>query len=148
MKSNVFKSRIEKSHSKPLKRRRPNKKLATTLDSLADALPDLESASQGKSRKGQKGKIKMDSLTSGKGLMKRRGKVEAKERERFGRNLAQLMGSQSQVAANGGMKDTETQVERDGEKVQSSSIASRFKALRAWIGQTMEKDGAFEGQAL
>jgi hypothetical protein len=33
----------------------------------------------------------------------------------------------------------------DGEKkVQISSTASRFAALRNWIGQTMEKEKAFE----
>lgn len=74
------------------------------------------------------GKIEMKSLMSGKGSMKRRGKVEAAERERFGRNLAQLMGKQDVLAkAPGG-----------------ESGAARFKALRNWIGQTMEKEEAFE----
>lgn len=76
------------------------------------------------------GKIEMKSLTSGKGSMKRRGKVEAVERERFGRNLATLMGKQDVLA----------------KPAEGESGAARFKALRDWIGQTMEKEEAFEGK--
>ena len=88
----------------------------------------------------------MDSLTSGKGLMRRRGKVEMVERERFGRNLGLLMGSQtantnSNVENGGAMV-----VEGEGQRKESST-AKRFQALRAWIGETMEKDEAFEGKS-
>lgn len=95
---------------------------------------------EGKGRRGGEGKIKMDSLTSGKGLMKRREKVERRERERFGRNLAVVLGSQ--------VTEANTQVEAggEGEKPQPSATAKRFRALRAWIGETMEKDGAFDGK--
>lgn len=75
------------------------------------------------------GKIEMKSLTSGKGSMKRRGKVEAAERERFGRNLAHLMGKQDVLP-----------------KAEGGSGASRMRALRNWIGETMEKEEAFEGK--
>ncbi|RDL40040.1 uncharacterized protein BP5553_00019 [Venustampulla echinocandica] len=119
---------------KPLKRRRPGKKLVTTMEGLADSLPEIEEISKA-SKEGQK--IKMDSLTNGPGLMKRRGKVEKVERERFGKNLAQLMGAQK--AAGG-----ETVAEAQTDSQQPSATASRFAALRAWIGQTMEKEKAFE----
>jgi hypothetical protein len=114
--------------------------LVSNLDSLADALPEIEE----KGRRAEKGKIKMDSLTSGKGLMRRRGKVEQVERERFGRNLGLLMGSQT--AANNMDNGVGMQVE-GVQAAQPSATAKRFQALRAWIGETMEKDGAFEGKS-
>jgi len=98
---------------------------------------------EGRGRKVGEGKIKLDSLTSGKGLMKRREKVERRERERFGRNLAVVLGSQVQAPAAG---NTEVQAGGEGEKTQPSATVKRFQALRAWIGETMEKDGAFEGK--
>ncbi|PBP24847.1 xylose isomerase-like protein [Diplocarpon rosae] len=57
IKSSSFLNRIEKAHKKPLKRRRPNKKLVTTLENLADALPDVEDLVQDKER--GEGKLKM-----------------------------------------------------------------------------------------
>ncbi|EPE28085.1 hypothetical protein GLAREA_04876 [Glarea lozoyensis ATCC 20868] len=131
IKSNSFVSRIEKTGSKkPLKRRRPSKKLVANLESLVDALPDVGEIEKGEVDTGER--VKMTSLTSGRGLMKRRKKVEGRERERFGKNLGVLM------AAGKG--------EGEGEKrVVASSTASRFKALRNWIGETMEKEKAFEG---
>ncbi|GAB7354543.1 hypothetical protein MBLNU459_g5002t2 [Dothideomycetes sp. NU459] len=45
IKHSAFVSRIEKSHTKKLKRRRPGKKLNTKLEGLVDALPDLAAAS-------------------------------------------------------------------------------------------------------
>ncbi|KAH6671375.1 ribosome biogenesis protein SLX9-domain-containing protein [Halenospora varia] len=134
IKHSAFVNRIEKAHKKPLKRRRPSKKLVTTMEGLADALPDIE---RQVNLVGDK-KIKMDSLTNGPGLMKRRGKVEAVERERFGKNLAQLMGAQQGATVQNPVSGA-----GEGEQ-QPSSTAKRFQALRAWIGQTMEKEKAFE----
>lgn len=102
------------------------------MEGLANALPDIE---RQVNLIGEK-KIKMDSLTNGPGLMKRRGKVEALERERFGKNLAQLMGAQQSAVI-------QNAAQGEGE-LQPSSTAKRFQALRAWIGQTMEKEKAFE----
>ncbi|KAF4619052.1 hypothetical protein G7Y89_g14799 [Cudoniella acicularis] len=136
IKHSVFVNRIEKAHQKPLKRRRPSKKLVTTMEGLADALPEIERVVKLEGGK----KIKMGSLTNGPGLMKRRGKVEKIERERFGRNLAQLMGAQESAAA-----VVESTVGKgEGDQQKPSSTAKRFQALRAWIGQTMEKEKAFE----
>ncbi|CAG8976662.1 hypothetical protein HYALB_00002178 [Hymenoscyphus albidus] len=130
IKSSTFLNRISKSSTKkPLKRRRPSKKLVTTLESLGDALPDLvESSKKGDA---ELGKVAMKSLTSGKGSMKRRGKVEKVERERFGRNLATFMREQDGVSK---------AVTGEGGGVE------RFRALREWIGKTMEKEGAFGGK--
>lgn len=96
------------------------------------------------------GKIKMDSLTSGKGLMRRREKVEVVERERFGRNLGLLMGSMS-ASTSTSTTNPSTAPLMEGEGLQTaqpqpSATAKRFQALRAWIGETMDKDGAFEGK--
>lgn len=137
IKSNSFLSRIEKNaNKKPLKRRRPNKKLVANLESLADALPDVDELP--KAGDGEMGKrVKMTSLTSGKGLMKRRAKVEGKERERFGKNMGVLMAARD-------VKGEGMDVEGE-EKKTVSSTASRFAALRNWIGETMEKEKAFEG---
>ncbi|TAQ87295.1 hypothetical protein B7494_g4396 [Chlorociboria aeruginascens] len=100
-------SRIEKSHKKPLKRRRPNKKLVATLESLADALPEVEEKEEG-----GEGKIKHKSLKSRPGAMKKREKLERMERERFGKNMAILAtGPESErgklVEGSVGEKDTE-----------------------------------------
>ena len=130
-----------------MKRRRPNKKLVANLESLVDALPDLDDEEGGKLGGGMggvggEGKVVMRSLSSGKGLQKRRKKEEGRERERFGRNMAELMGAQASVKSGGeGSMDVE-----GGGKVQKSSTASRFAALRNWIGATMEKEKAFEGK--
>ncbi|TVY12525.1 hypothetical protein LARI1_G009572 [Lachnellula arida] len=148
IKSSLFKHRIEKAHPTPAtKRRRPSKKLVSNLDALADALPDIEGMGMGKVGGG---KIKMDSLTSGKGLMRRRGKVEGVERERFGRNLGLLMGGMSTGVSPGPSIPTAPLMGGQGQTAQlqpqPSATAKRFQALRAWIGETMEKDGAFEGK--
>ncbi|KAG9236280.1 ribosome biogenesis protein SLX9-domain-containing protein [Amylocarpus encephaloides] len=146
IKSSAFLNRIQKAHAKPAKRRRPNKKLVANLESLADALPELDEDDRGTvGGKGVVGtRIKMESLTSGKGLMKRRGKVERVEKERFAKNMAQLMGAQqgatTQAIAATSMADGAAEVT----ETQPSATATRFAALRNWIGQTMEKEKAFE----
>ncbi|TVY41070.1 hypothetical protein LOCC1_G006204 [Lachnellula occidentalis] len=151
IKSSLFKHRIEKTHSTPTsKRRRPSKKLVSNLDSLADALPDIEEMSGGRTGMAAVGKIKMDSLTSGKGLMRRREKVEVVERERFGRNLGLLMGSMgTSTTTTTSIPSAAPLVEGEGlqtAQAQPSATAKRFQALRAWIGETIDKDGAFEGK--
>lgn len=138
-------SRIEKSQSKPLKRRRPSKKLVTTLTSLSSALPSIEDltsitsgSSKNKLENGDVGK----SLKSKPGAMKRKEWLERGERERFGRNLAVIMGSAPVDV--GGEMDVEGDGQGEKEKEGSSKTAGRLKALRAWVGQNMEKNPAFE----
>ncbi|THX19842.1 hypothetical protein D6D17_01030 [Aureobasidium pullulans] len=114
LKHDTLISRIEKSQKKPLKRRRPGKKLNTALDSLADALPELEEEGsedddewegideegdaqdtmlgtlrkQVRVRKAKPvdGKMKLKTLKSRPGALKRKQKMEESEKERFGRN--------------------------------------------------------------
>lgn len=95
MKRSLLISKIEKSNQKPTKkRRRPNKKLVTTLETLADALPDvadMEEAVNGPGLVTQMQKARRTkSLRTRPGSMKRKEKVEKAERDRFGMNLAQL----------------------------------------------------------
>ncbi|KAI5357275.1 Putative ribosome biogenesis protein Slx9 [Septoria linicola] len=88
---------------------------------------------------GADGKMVMKSLRHRPGSMKRKKVLEERERERFGRNLAELAkaeggGSGSAVAAMG----------EGGGGGGDEHIQQRWKALRAFIGDTMQKDKAFE----
>ncbi|KAH7417387.1 ribosome biogenesis protein SLX9-domain-containing protein [Cadophora sp. MPI-SDFR-AT-0126] len=157
IKHSSFINRIEKAYKKPLKRRRPSKKLVTTLESLADALPDVEElvkendrAASGGARGGS-GKMAMKSLKSKPGARKRKEKLERMERERFGKNMAVILAGGKE----GEEKSPEVAMAVDeGEAAEPSATAStapvsnpavnRFAALRAWVNQNMEKHPAFE----
>jgi hypothetical protein len=75
--------------------------------------------------------------------MKRKEKLERGERERFGKNLAVIMGSRAAVEEK--MQDIAT-VQDGGAAAaaKASATAGRFAALRAWVGTNMEKHPAFE----
>jgi hypothetical protein len=124
IKHSAFVNRIEKAHKKPLKRRRPSKKLVTTLEALADALPDTGDAE----RVVGDAKIRHKSLKSRPGATKRREKLEKMERERFGKNMAQL--------AAGGAGAT-------SEEAQKTATANKWAALRGFISQTLEQKPEF-----
>ncbi|THV89236.1 hypothetical protein D6D27_06613 [Aureobasidium pullulans] len=157
LKHDTLISRIEKSQKKPLKRRRPGKKLNTALDSLADALPELEEEGsedddewegideegdaqdtmlgtlrkQVRVRKAKPvdGKMKLKTLKSRPGALKRKQKMEESEKERFGRNLASMS---VQPAAG------------DAVAGQTDGSANRWAALRGFIGQTLEQNPGFK----
>lgn len=118
-------SKVTKSKDTKQRRRRPSKKLVTTLDSLADALPDdLEDLNQstdpaGSNAADQVNVIRRKSLKSKPGAMKRRQKLDNDERDRFGKNLAQMAALQPGA--------------------QAISSADKMKALRGFISQTLEK---------
>lgn len=82
---------------------------------------------------GQNGKIKMKSLKSKPGAMKRKEALERLERDRFGKNMAQIMAVKETPAVTGG---------RAAPVVQSATT-SRFAALRAWAETNMEKHPGF-----
>ncbi|CZT49851.1 uncharacterized protein RSE6_10747 [Rhynchosporium secalis] len=147
IKHSSFLNRIEKAHQKPLKRRRPSKKLVTTLESLADALPDVGELVK-EAKGGGEGKMKMASLKSKPGARKRKEKLERMERERFTKNMAVIMvgGQEEKSIPRIGMAVDAV----DGVAV-SASVApvlnptvNRFAALRAWVNANMEKHPAFE----
>lgn len=141
IKHSAFVNRIEKAHRKPLKRRRPNKKLTTTMEGLADALPDVEDLVQGKIS--GEGKIKMKSLRSKPGALKRKEKLERVERERFGKNMAQIMGMKEESPAAPPVVVMDVEGNAAKAPVQTAT-SNRFAALRAWANANMEKNPAFE----
>ena len=165
-----FVSRIEKASSgsqgknRPLRRRRPGKKLNTSLGALADALPDLgpeEAVAQLR-----EGKVRHRSLGSRKGALRRKEKVVRGEVERFGVSLARLnaLGAAAPAASGGGDAEAQAmQIEDGSAGVGSSSAeyentqtrelrpaapnptANRWAALRGFISATMEQNPAFVG---
>ncbi|CEI68382.1 hypothetical protein FVEN_g5455 [Fusarium venenatum] len=136
IKHSSFVSRIQSARiSKSTKRRRPSKKLATTLDSLADALPELEEADAE-----QQGKIRHNSLKSKKGALKKKEKVVKGEMERFGVSMARLT---AQDEAKPVPQDENMDEEK---KTAPAATANRWAALRGYISSTMEQNPAFAGK--
>ncbi|PWY86906.1 hypothetical protein BO70DRAFT_213490 [Aspergillus heteromorphus CBS 117.55] len=125
-----FMSKIEKNSQKSTKRRRASKKLAANLDSLADALPDADGEVNDPSK--QVNIIKQKTLQHKPGAMKRREKLEKVERDRFGRNMAQLSSMEATAPAN---TDSNTD---------AGTASNRWAALRSFISQTMEQQPAFK----
>jgi hypothetical protein len=130
IKHSLLLSKVRKSSGQNLgpKRRRPNKKLVTTLQSLVDALPEEleEYATISKSSAAKAGIIKQDGVQSMKinrGVSKRKEKLLKEETERFGKNLAVL----SQAGA--GSK----------ESAETGSGDSRWAALRRHLQENMVK---------
>ena len=140
IKHSAFVNRIEKANKKPLKRRRPNKKLVTTLEGLADALPDLQDIGDLGQGGSESGKIRQKSMKSRPGATKRREKLEKMERERFGKNMAQLAARSAQENTNSATSSMQV----EGAPPQSSSTSSRWAALRGFITQTMEQKEEFK----
>lgn len=60
-------------------------------------------------------------MKSKPGALKRKQKMDNQERERFAKNMAQLIGAKT-----------------DGETVQTAPATSKWAALRGFIGQTLE----------
>lgn len=159
IKHSAFVSRIEKGRAKkPLKRRRPGKKLVTGLESLGDVLGEIgdtlstgNGAIGGRGR-GNEGKIEMKSAKSRPGAMKKKEKSDRLERERFGKNMAVLIGVGAQAQTQtkpleqvvGGMDiDAAGGMEKGKKDVSASGTASRWAALRGFIEQTMEQKEEF-----
>jgi hypothetical protein len=136
MKHSIFLSKIEKTNKKPLKRRRPSKKLVANLDSLADALPDAGDVEQ-KATGSQVNIIKHKSLKHRPGAMKRKEKLDAAERDRFGKNMAQMVVSES-APATGGAPPTSASAD--------ISTSGRWAALRSFISQTMDQKLEFKAR--
>ena len=122
-------SRIQKSSKKPLKRRRPSKKLVTNLESLASALPEAPTNSEVRTAIGD-AKIRHRSMKSRPGAMKRKEALLNVERERFNKNMAQMASLDVDRAE---VKKTEATAESNG------GSSGRWQALREFIQQTMEQ---------
>ncbi|KAK3941128.1 ribosome biogenesis protein SLX9-domain-containing protein [Diplogelasinospora grovesii] len=156
IKHTSFVSKITKARSanKITKRRRPSKKLVTTLESLEDALGDIqeqiatEDAEQ--LANGQPGKVKHRSLKTRPGALKRKEKLVRTEMERFNKSLAQLSSippqqtqNQPSTVAPDVKMDTEETTEKKEEEAAPSATTSRWAALRGFISATMEQNPAF-----
>ncbi|WYZ42493.1 hypothetical protein EsH8_VI_000192 [Colletotrichum jinshuiense] len=143
MKHSAFVSKISKDNKKALKRRRPNKKLVTTMESLADALPDLDENAQTLDQL-REGKVRHKSLKSRPGALKRKEKVVKGEMQRFGASMAALA-SVSGAPAGGAASAmaVERTPEEDAQAAASNATANRWAALRKHISNTMEQNPAF-----
>ncbi|GAP86176.1 hypothetical protein SAMD00023353_0303090 [Rosellinia necatrix] len=149
IKHSSFMSRVQKTHQKALKRRRPNKKLVTNLESLADALPDL--LAEGETEEGlrqlREGKIRHKSLKMKKGALRKKEKIVKGEMDRFSHSLAQL--NAIGVGNPGDAMDTQIQTRPEAQgqaPSQAASTGNRWAALRGFISSTMEQNPAFTGK--
>ena len=122
-------SRIEKSKAPSKKRRRPSKKLVTTLESLADALPDTTDNASGATAIGDM-KIRHKSLKSRPGAMKKKEALIRREKERFNKNMAQM--AALPAAADAMAND-------DGAVKSGSASGNRWAVLRDFIQQNTER---------
>ena len=128
IKHSALLSRIQKPKATPKKRRRPSKKLVTNLELLADALPV---ASNTKSEEAIVGdaKIRHRSLKSRPGAQKRKEKQAVVEKDRFNKNMAQMMApAPSQLSP-----------PTAGSEEYRSASRNKWAALRGFIQHTMEQ---------
>ena len=154
--------RIEKSApgTASRKRRRPSKKLVAGLEGLLESLPDAESAGgheevwegisdgeedtdtvsdpslerRARPRKRPVGTtISLKTLKSTRGAMKKKAKLQEAEKERFGKNMAQMADGIDNSAAS----------HSDEQTASADGNAQRWAALRGFIGQSMQQNPAF-----
>ena len=86
------------------------------------------------------GKMEMKSLKHKPGAMKRKRVLEGREMERFGKNLAQLVGS---VQRGGSVGKTTGDGDAGAAVPVVAAQADRWAALRGFIGGSMEQNPAF-----
>ncbi|KAM3484503.1 hypothetical protein MY8738_002192 [Beauveria namnaoensis] len=115
-----------------------SKQLSTTLQGLADALPELQDGAEA-----PQGKIRHKSIKSKKGALKRKEQVVKGEMERFGVSMAQLAGTREQERAGEVMKKKKKMEGEGGGGQGSAGGSSRWAALRGYISSTMEQNPAF-----
>ncbi|KAL6886307.1 hypothetical protein HDV57DRAFT_490154 [Trichoderma longibrachiatum] len=154
IKHSAFVSRVASSSkiTKTKTRRRGSAKSKTqlsSLDSLADALPELADGEG--AAEILDGKIKHQSLRSKKGALKRKERLLRGEMARFGMSLAQLAtvpaaGQQAQgtaaAAANQPVAETQQKTE-EAKQQPAPAVSNRWAALRGYISATMEQNPAF-----
>ncbi|KAL2004480.1 hypothetical protein VTN00DRAFT_3482 [Thermoascus crustaceus] len=156
IKHSAFVSKIEKANQKTAKRRRASKKLVANLDALADALPDAGDDGTQRSQSGpgsQVNIIRHRTLKHRPGAMKRKEKLEKMERDRFVKNMAQLVtgieanhNANATTAESSNPNGTTNPEQQQQQQQQQSSVSSRFAALRNFISQTMEQQPVFKNK--
>ncbi|OAQ68748.1 ribosome biogenesis protein SLX9 domain-containing protein [Pochonia chlamydosporia 170] len=163
MKHSSFVSRITSSKISKNKRRRPKNKLKTSLEGLADALPELKGGEGGEEILA--GKVKHKSLKSKRGALKKKERIVKGEMERFGASMARLSGTQQAARTNTQKsaidedsdaedEDMTTQspvpaqqgVPQQGSAAAQTATSDRWAALRGYISATMEQNPAFAGK--
>ncbi|KZZ90485.1 hypothetical protein AAL_07171 [Moelleriella libera RCEF 2490] len=172
MKHSLFVSRIAASSAgiskkAAARRRRPKNKLVTSLDALADALPDL-TTSNGKDGQdallAAAGKVRHRSIKSKKGALRKKETIVRGEMERFGVNMAHLTGARESHPTteetgtrsqktygedeNTTAQETKTAAEKASAPAAAAAAAgaatsNRWAALRGYISATMEQNPAF-----
>lgn len=136
IKRNTLISRIAKN-AQPQKRRGPKKNLA--IESLASALEEALPEAESQDPASQVNIIKQKTLRHKPGAMKRRDKVEKIERQRFGKNMAEMAGLQPAPPASSNSEAT-------SESNPANPTANRWSALRNFISQTMEQQPVFKNK--
>ncbi|KAK5273012.1 hypothetical protein LTR99_002406 [Exophiala xenobiotica] len=131
-------NKVTKSSAKTPRRRRPNKKLVATLDSLADALPTDNDETAPRGTAGERPEdqvniIQRKSMKSRPGAMKRRENLDKGERQRFVKNMAQLA-----TPRPNGDHGKENSGAQDAVQTAVPSTSDRWAALRGFISQTLE----------
>jgi hypothetical protein len=134
-------SGIRSSKNTATKQRRPKNKIAS-LDSLADALPDLLEDDETGGIENLR-KIKHRSLKSKKGALKRKEMVVRGEMERFGASMARMTET-SAAESSGGPLVSAQETNVDAAKPATSD---RWAALRGYISSTMEQNPAFTNKS-
>ena len=131
--------------SKKKRTRRPGNKLlaASNLDSLADALPDLEEEVDAQ----EKGKVRHRSLKSKKGAMKKKERVVKGEMERFGASMARMSGMEEGPAAAPAKAEVMETTATESGNPEVKGTANRWAALRGYISSTMEQNPAFANKS-
>ncbi|TGZ83398.1 hypothetical protein EX30DRAFT_339578 [Ascodesmis nigricans] len=147
-KHSAFVSRIEKTSSKApssssrsRRRKAANSTLATSLSTLADALPSASSddfvnanvnfvSQSSRDHLAARSNKERQGIKSRPGAMKRKENMLKNECERFGKNLAIIEGVRSQEGAGEGERKKEGQ-------------PNSWAMLRNFIGSTMEKKEEF-----
>ncbi|KAH8891815.1 hypothetical protein GQ53DRAFT_719515 [Thozetella sp. PMI_491] len=159
IKHSAFVSKIQKARQPAAKkRRRPSKKLVTTLETMADALADIKEDMQMDgsmdAEQAKQGKVRHHSLKSRPGALKRKEQLVRGEMQRFSFNLAQLatVKEAAPEAATkkkkGGAGSGQQESQKDGAQAESvpapaSAPSNRWAALRSFISSTMEQNPAF-----
>ncbi|KAK7429975.1 hypothetical protein QQZ08_003597 [Neonectria magnoliae] len=140
-------SRVSKA-----KKRRPSRKLKTTLDGLADALPDI---ADGEGRAELAGKIRHKSLRSRRGALKRKERVVRGEMDRFGVSMAKLAATPAAPPTTAKLQqdedddelddgmDSQQEATTEAKPVAAPATTNRWAALRGYISATMEQNPAF-----
>ncbi|KAH0491072.1 hypothetical protein TgHK011_002515 [Trichoderma gracile] len=138
------------SKSKTRRRGAAKSKQLSSLDSLADALPELADGEG--AAEILDGKIKHQSLRSKRGALKRKERLLRGEMARFGVSMAQLSSvpaaAQTQGTALNKNPVTETKTpEETKQPVPPPAVSNRWAALRGYISATMEQNPAFVNKA-